>query len=78
MVVTKNSRDFPYVFLIPKMKRQWEAIEWCTQQFGKEWSVTDNREGTWCCFWRGCHIPGSYEWYFQNEKDAMLFSLRWV
>lgn len=74
----KTARDFPYKFLIPKIRHQWEADTWCTQQFGKRWSVVDNREGVWCCFWSGGAMPGSYEWYFLNERDAMMFALRWA
>jgi hypothetical protein len=74
----KTARDFPYKFLIPKIRNQWEADAWCTQQFGKRWSVVDNREGVWCCFWRGRAMSGSYEWYFLNEQDAMMFALRWA
>lgn len=62
------------------MKNQWEIDEWCTKHFGKRWSVTDNREGVWCCFWRGFRSPGPghYEWLFENEEDAIMFSLRWA
>lgn len=76
--MTKRTLDFLYRILAPKIERQWEATEWCTQQFGTRWSAVDNIEGTWCCFWRGRENVGMYEWYFQNEKDAMLFSLRWL
>lgn len=75
--MTKSSKDFPYIFYLPKIQNQWEADAWCTEKFGKRWSVTDNREGVWCCFWRGRDQPGSYEWCFQNKGDATLFLLRW-
>lgn len=78
-MVIKTSRDFPYVFLIPKKRNQWEADVWCTEHFGERWSVIDNRDGVWCCFWRGFRSPGPghYEWRFQNKQDAILFALRW-
>lgn len=77
--MTKSSRDFPYVFLLSKNPDQWEMDKWCTEHFGKRWSVVDNRQGVWCCFWRGARSPGpgKYEWYFQNERDANWFILRW-
>lgn len=78
MDMTKSSRDFPYILVLSKMKNQWEADAWCTEQFGPRWNIVDNREGVWCCFWRGRGNPGSYEWLFCNEKDATLFALRWA
>lgn len=73
----KSTNEFPYSFFLPRIKNQWEVTKWCTEKFGKRWSVVDNREGVWCCFWRGRIVPESYEWFFQNEKDALLFMLRW-
>lgn len=60
------------------MDSQWKASNWCEEQFGKRWSVVDNREGVWCCFWRGRIQPGMYEWFFLNKIDAELFVLRWL
>ena len=74
----RSTRDFPYTITIAKHKNQYEVSDWCTKKFGPRWSVTENREGTWCCFWRGRSVPGSYDWYFVNEKDFLLFSLRWA
>lgn len=76
-MATRSCRDFPYIFLLPKMRNQHEASNWCTKHFGKRWGAVDNREGVWCCFWRGRSIPGSYEWFFENERDANWFILRW-
>jgi hypothetical protein len=56
----------------------WQATEWCTQQYGRRWSVVDNRAGTWCCFWAGQEQFGSYKWQFENEHDAVLFTLKWL
>lgn len=78
MVITRASKDFPYVFKLPKMYNQWEASSWCEEQFGPRWSVVDNRQGVWCCFWRGRESPGMYEWYFKNERDALMFMLKWM
>lgn len=74
----KTARDFPYIFKLPKFKNQWQATEWCTEQFGRRWSVIDNRAGVWCCFWLGTRGPGGYEWLFLNEQDAVLFALKWA
>lgn len=75
--MTKSATNFPYKFLLP-LQNHSESIEWCTDHFGKRWSVVDNREGTWCVFWRGKNKPVMYEWYFQNEQDAVLFLLKWA
>ena len=62
---------------------KWIMTEWCKQQFGDRWSVTDNRQGVWRCFWTrklksGEYDRSVYEWSFKNEKDAILFTLRWA
>lgn len=75
--MTRTSLDFPHYFLLPK-NNQWEQDQWCTENFGKRWSVVDNREGVWCVFWRGLDHHGMYEWYFQHEQDAARFILRWM
>lgn len=75
--MTRTSRDFPHKILLPKMRNQWETTKWCEEQFGKRWSVVDNRQGTWCVFWRERACPGCYEWYFQNETDFINFVLKW-
>jgi hypothetical protein len=73
----KTSRDFPH-HIITNKDNHWEATNWCEQHFGKRWSIVDNRQGIWCCFWRGTRSPGGYDWHFLNEKDAFLFSLKWL
>lgn len=77
--MTKNSREFPYKIILPGLKNQWNATQWCENKFGKCYSVIDNRNGVWCCFWLGprSSISG-YEWLFLNEKDAILFALKWT
>jgi hypothetical protein len=58
---------------------------WCEQQFGKRWCFINNREGVWSVFWTGMALhereikyTTKYRYLFKNEKDAMLFSLRWL
>lgn len=48
-----------------------DAIEWCHEQFGPERTINENHDGVWA--W-------SYprEFKFENEKDCMLFLLRWA
>lgn len=76
MAMTKTARDFPYHTVTGKVNH-WEATDWCERQFGERWSVVDNRNGVWCCFWAGRSIPGSYDWYFLNEQDYLMFTLKW-
>lgn len=63
------------------------AKQWCEKNFGPQWSAITNREGRWTVFWNGPsreHLKGTryysdkkYVWIFTDEKDAMLFTLRW-
>jgi hypothetical protein len=58
---------------------------WCIEHFGKRWNPADNCDGTWSVFWTGMGVHEreikyvtKYRYLFKNEKDAMLFSLRWL
>lgn len=72
----KSCREFPYQTVTSK-NNHWQAAEWCKENFGPRWEAIGNREGTWCTFWRGRSIPGSYEWFFLNEQDYLMFTLKW-
>ncbi len=78
-VTRYRSQDFIHRILLPKLEDQWQVSNWCIEQFGPRWSVTENRSGRWCCFWRGLRENdfSIYEWLFVNEQDTVLFSLRW-
>ena len=81
MGMTRTARDFAYVVIMPKHRKQWEVDRWCVEQFGPRWSAVSNRAGVWCCFWIGTRAEensGKYEWLFEREADAILFSLRWL
>lgn len=71
--------DLPYEVFISKDQHR-EAEAWCREKFGPRWEATGYRQGIWCCFWAGFRGPhsGKYRYYFQNDKDAMLFILRWT
>jgi hypothetical protein len=53
--------------------------QWCHDQFGKRFSITDRetfgRDGTWQCTWDGGGLA-SYTFCFDHEQDALLFTLR--
>lgn len=78
-VIRYRSTDFVHRILLPKHRHQWQADQWCREQFGDRWEATGNRSGRWCVFWRGLRDEDSslYEWLFVNEADALLFALRW-
>jgi hypothetical protein len=50
---------------------------WCEEQWGERWCPITNREGLWACFWTGKHKPMSYRYCFADERDLVLFILRW-
>jgi hypothetical protein len=77
MVPTKVVvKDLPYEVVISKENHK-EAAAWCRERLGPRWEVTRNRKGIWCCFWEGFRRGGDYRYHFQNDKDAVLFVLRW-
>jgi hypothetical protein len=72
-------RRAPEHTVLLKSKKEGYSIDaWCTEKFGKRWSALDNRDGRWCCYWAGRENPGYYRWYFRDEKDLVLFLLRWA
>jgi hypothetical protein len=48
--------------------------EWCRQQFGGVWSVITNPVGTWAC-WEA--YDGHQVFAFKDDRDQMLFMLKW-
>ena len=76
MCVEVVVKDLPYRVVTGK-HQHWEATEWCKEKFGPRWEAIGNRQGKWCVFWRGRENFSQYEWNFEHEEDAVLFSLRW-
>jgi len=72
-------KDLPHQVITSK-KIVEPAKRWCEEQFGERWVATRNRNGKWCVFWAGTRSknPGTYQWFFKNDKDAALFALRWL
>lgn len=46
---------------------------WCIKTFGPEREPCGDQRGTWSCTWEKPY----YEFRFKNEKDAVLFLLKW-
>lgn len=67
--------DFPYKILVKRDTTDVDDIDsWCKQQFGpggfhSQWDVGYADDS-----------PYSYDlfYYFKQEKDAVLFALRWL
>ena len=69
-------RDLP--FTVSTERHDYKAEQWCIDQFGPRWIAIDRRDGNWTRFWVGPASPKTYEWHFRNEKDMMMFILRWL
>jgi len=69
-------KTFPYKIDLRVDLSDYDPIilRWCEEQFGKQWGLL-NPNGIWTEHLR--HV-GCREWHFKNEKDAVLFALRWV
>lgn len=70
-------RKLQYSTLIDAKKHS-DAKEWCQKQFGKRWEAIDGRDGVWTMFWAGPNHHNKYIFHFVDEKDYVLFILRWV
>jgi hypothetical protein len=55
-----------------------ERIRWCQEHFGTKAEFRDLVDGNrrWMYLYSG-HIRGAW-WYFAQEEDAVLFTLRWA
>lgn len=55
-----------------------EVITWCSNSFGLS-RKTNTLPGKWSYTLNKQHRTGNYQvsFFFKNETDAMLFSLRW-
>lgn len=67
-------KAFPYRIDLSAYNPYPIVYEWCQEQFGRQWG-SNNPNGIWTEHPR--HV-GCREWYFKNEKDAVLFALMWV
>lgn len=75
----KSSLQFSYHFRATMSPRDvYDAQSWCEENFGEHWDILDNKKGTWCSFWSGYGDPTKYDWHFVNERDSLLFMLRWL
>jgi hypothetical protein len=78
MATREKLRHLEYTVRINKSKH-YDAEKWCRENFGERWCVLSNRTGIWCCFWGGFReANGNYRYHFANERDAVLFALRWA
>ena len=68
----------PDIEVIVHKDQHRDAERWCTQNLGKRWSVLDNRDGVWSCFWAGFREHhGAYRYCFKNAEDATMFAMKW-
>jgi hypothetical protein len=63
------------VFVHKSQQRAAEA--WCREHLGPRWAFSDNTAGRWTCFWAGNEDWSRYRFYFADESDAVVFSLKW-
>lgn len=60
-----------------------DAIRWCEQQFGTRLRDVENTDAVWCYSWEwtdNWEGPDRFDYYnfhFQNDQDAVLFTLMW-
>lgn len=71
---------FPYSVFLPvrKLTDLLPIKLWCEEQYGERFDA-HNFDGAWTYVWAGVERERTdeYEYRFTNEKDAMLFILRW-
>ena len=63
-----------------KTPSQMQVIkQWCEEAVGAR-RDTINPDGIWTCYWEGPQIEygTAHKWWFVNEKDAIIFALKWT
>jgi hypothetical protein len=58
-------------------KKHRNAGAWCLAQFGKRWEAIGNTNGAWTMFWAGREHHDKYIFRFVEEKDMLIFILKW-
>ena len=51
---------------------------WLEKNVGPEWDAFKNRHGVWSVLWAGLRSETKYVYSFAEERDAVLFALRWL
>jgi hypothetical protein len=77
MLTKRKMRHLDYEVKIASNKHR-EAGKWCEEHFGRRWEAIGYTEGMWAMFWSGRGVPGTYRFCFAEERDMLLFMLRWV
>jgi len=58
-------------------KKHRAAGAWCLTQFGKRWEAIGNTDGAWTMFWAGRNDFDKYVFHFVEERDMLMFILKW-
>jgi hypothetical protein len=67
----------PNIEVVIHKDQHRDAERWCRENLGKRWSVLDNRDGIWSCFWDGRRKNyAAYRYCFKNAEDATIFALK--
>jgi len=74
--VSRDFRKLQYNTLIDAKKHR-EAGEWCLTQFGKRWQAIGETDGAWTMFWAGRDHSDKYIFHFVEERDMLMFILKW-
>lgn len=77
MAVIDRRYELPFAVKIPLSSIRKNIDQWCVDHFGDEWGMTNFTTALWGAFWGG-EDSDYYHFCFRHEKDAILFSLRWL
>ena len=58
-------------------KAHQAAGAWCLTQFGKRWEAIGNTDGAWTMFWAGRNDFDKYIFHFIEERDKLMFIIKW-
>jgi hypothetical protein len=72
----REFRKLEYSVLIDGKAHQ-AAGAWCLTQFGKRWEAIGNTDGAWTMFWAGRNDFDKYVFHFVEERDKLMFILKW-
>jgi hypothetical protein len=72
-----SMNELSYTVRVHKSKYR-EVEQWCRRRLGERWSVVDNRQGLWACFWSGTEAFAHYNFHFAREEDMIWVALKWT
>ena len=78
MDIEVGMKNFPYKITVGVLDHIDDMLtsHWCEKQFGSRWDPIEHNKGKWYSCWVGWPGSKKRQFIFSDERDAVLFALR--